>query len=51
MRYAASSILFWIGHFVSITAMRIGIGYPVYNWLMAKSAAIQGEEEGPWKKL
>jgi hypothetical protein len=49
MRRTAAWVMYWIGDLVSQTTMKLGFGYPLYNWLMTKSNDIQGEGAGPWR--
>lgn len=48
-------LLFGLGHLVSLTLNWPGFHrlYPVYNWLMCKSHAVQERYgfKGPWSKV
>lgn len=51
MRWLISWVLFWLGHFVSRTFMRLDLpgAYLTYNKLMIWSEAVQGDGPGAWK--
>lgn len=51
-RAGLSWLLFWLGDLVSrwndhdVRFTRVG--FDIYQWLMAKSVAVQGDGSGPW---
>ena len=49
MRCFIAYVLFGLGNAVSVIAniTRLPL-YRLYNWLMLKSEAVQGNGEGPW---
>lgn len=51
MRRAMSWILYAMGDAVSrlLAFDLFAFVYPLYNWLMLKSAKVQGDGDGPWE--
>lgn len=48
MRLVLAWICYWLGDFISLTGLRMGIGYRLYNRLMRWSSELD-DKEVIWK--
>lgn len=54
IRGLLSYLLSYLGDWLSVPMYKwdLGLLYPPYSWLMARSSILQGESEfGPWQKI